>query len=229
MCYNCNVMSKLCLISDTHCQLNKILHLMPEADILIHCGDATYRGTIEEISRFNHHLGEIKHKYKHILFVAGNHDWLFETNLTLARSLMTNATVLIDETITIDGFNIYGSPWQPFFCHWAFNFPENDNGAAAKTTWAKIPNNTNILITHGPPRGILDNLHEGKNPEERVGCPYLLERIKELKELKLACFGHLHRNAEDHKIEKHGNITFVNASICDESYKPVNPPITFLL
>lgn len=205
---------RLVLISDTHCQLDKVN--VPDGDLLIHSGDATYIGDTHQIFQFNEHLGKIKDKYKHgVLFIPGNHDWMFQRNETLARQLMSNAKVLIDETIVIEGLKIYGTPWQPFFHNWAFNL---HRGQALKEKWDLIPNDTNILISHGPPYGILDRCPNGK----LAGCADLYKRIFELKDLKLHVFGHIHDMYGTKQIQ---NITFVNASICTERYKPNNAPI----
>lgn len=205
---------KIVCISDTHCQLEAVD--LPEGDLLIHSGDATYRGTVKEIVDFNASLGKIKHKYKHgIIFCPGNHDWLYETNSTLAKELTTNATVLINESITVDGFKIYGSPFTPFFHAWAFNLYRGKDLAG---NWSKVPDDTNILVTHGPAYGILDALEDGGN----VGCQDLSDRIRSLSQLKLHISGHIHFSHSS--IIKDG-VVYVNASICDERYNPTNKSI----
>lgn len=203
-------MPKLVILSDTHNQLNKVQ--VPDGDILIHCGDATMMGTLQEFSKFNYHLGQLPHKVK--IFVNGNHDWLAQHNLSLARATLTNAQILMDEAVVIDDLKIYGSSWQPEFGHWAFGLKR---GKALADKWALIPDDTQILITHGPPYGILDQTPR----EEFVGCMDLLERIGKLKALKIWCGGHIHNSRG---IEQRNNITFINASVCDESYRPLNLP-----
>jgi len=193
--------------------LNKVS--LPDGDLLIHSGDATSVGQIIDIVKFNQELGGIKTKYKHgIIFIPGNHDFLFERNQQLARDIMTNAKVLIDESVEIEGIKIYGSPWQPEFNNWAFNLPR---GEALKQRWSTIPDDTNILVTHGPPYGILDKCPDGS----LVGCEELYKRVFELKQLKLHQFGHIHHAWGTKQID---NITFINASICTENYKPTNKP-----
>jgi Icc-related predicted phosphoesterase len=204
---------KLALISDTHSQLDKVK--LPDADILLHAGDATYRGDIRELAKFNEDLGKIKDKYKHgIFFTPGNHDGLFEENLSFAKKLITNATVLVDESITIEGKVFYFSPYQPEFCDWYFNLPR---GAALKAKWDLIPNSTDVLITHGPPKGILDLCPDGF----RAGCEELWKRVIEVKP-QIHLFGHIHFS---YGMQLFDGITFVNASICTESYTPTNKPI----
>ncbi len=55
---------------------------------------------------------------------------------------------LEDSSITLYGINIYGSPWQPFFCNWAFNLPRGEELASK---WSAIPQETDVLLTHGAP------------------------------------------------------------------------------
>src|SRR5437588_8687914 len=112
-------MPKLCLVSDTHNLLDQVD--LPPADILIHAGDATGLGTLKEIAAFNHQLGLVKDRYRYIICIAGNHEFLFEKEPNVARALMTNCIYLEDSEVTIDGLRIYGSPWQPRFYDWAFN------------------------------------------------------------------------------------------------------------
>lgn len=201
-------------ISDTH--LRTPSYLIPPGDLLIHSGDATMGGTLQEVMKFNKWLGEIKDNYKYgIVFVAGNHDWLFEKQPDLARSLITNATYLQDESVVINGFKIYGSPYQPEFCNWAFNLPRGEQLAKK---WSQIPDDTNILVTHGPPAKILDTCPGFS----QVGCEDLSKRIDQLKDLKLHQFGHIHHS---NGMKLHNGIIYINASVCDEKYLPLNPII----
>lgn len=207
---------KLIIISDTHCQMSKID--LPEGDILIHAGDATYTGSVEQIQQFNEALGKIKHKYKHILFVPGNHDWLFETRPKKARELMTNATVLIDEEIIIEGKKFYGSPWQPEFCAWAFNV---SRGPLIAKKWELIPDKVDVLITHGPVKGILDTCPDGF----RAGCEELWKKVLEIKPEFHIC-GHIHHS---YGMQNFNSTTYINASICDEQYMTTNKPFVIEL
>lgn len=210
-------MTKIVCISDTHCRLSKIK--IPDGDLLIHAGDLTFSGNIEEISQESAQLQKIKAKFTHgIVFIPGNHDWLFQRDPELARQLMGDVKVLIDESIEIDGLKIYGSPWQPEFHRWAFNLPR---GEALKEVWAKIPDDIDVLVTHGPPHAILDEVPHPRG--FHAGCEALALRIVELKNLKLHVFGHLHMN---HGSIKLGDTTYVNASSSTEDYKPTNKPIT---
>jgi Icc-related predicted phosphoesterase len=188
---------------------------VPDGDILIHAGDATIRGTIDEIVFFSDWFARLPHRHK--IFVAGNHDWLFQINNRLARTLLDDEIIYLqDSMVEIEGLKIYGSPWQPWFFDWAFNLPR---GAPLAEKWKLIPGDTEVLITHGPPFGILD-FPPG---ETSVGCEMLRLRVEEIRP-KLHVFGHIHHSYGTK--EKFG-VKFVNASICDEAYEPTNAPPVF--
>jgi len=207
-------MPKIVCLSDTHNCNEQIA--VPDGDILIHAGDATIRGTIDEIVLFNYWFAKLPHQHK--IFIAGNHDWLFETNNRYARTLLDSSiNYLQDSSVEIEGLKIYGSPWQPRFYNWAFNL---NRGAELADKWKLIPNNTDILITHGPPHGILDEVTK-QYFIENTGCEELRKRVEAVRP-KLHVFGHIHCGYGD--TEQFG-VKFINASNCDESYEPVNQPI----
>ncbi len=216
---------KIVLLSDTHCRLRKIE--VPNGDILIHSGDLTFKGDCEEISQELRELGRIAKNFKYgCIFIAGNHDWLGERapGLMKQMAIEEGLTYLDHSSIQIEELNIFGSPYQPAFCNWAFNLPR---GEALAEKWAQIPDNIDILITHGPPMGVLDPVerYNGQKCEfeiEHVGCSDLYNRVQQLKQLKLHVFGHIHAGYGQLKI---GDLTYVNASICTEQYKPINKPI----
>lgn len=200
---------KIIAISDSHGLHNQLD--LPEGDVLIHAGDVSRSGTIGQLQEFNRWLGTLS--FSNIILSPGNHDLVFERNITLAREIMTNCHVLLDEEIVIDGIKFYGSPWQPFFYNWSFNLPR---GKELADKWERIPDDTDVLITHGPPLGINDINFEG----ERCGCEDLLKRINVVRP-KIHIFGHIHHGYG--KVEISG-VTFANVSVCDESYEPNNKP-----
>jgi Icc-related predicted phosphoesterase len=207
-------MPRLVFLSDTHNANREIA--VPDGDILIHAGDATNRGTIDEIILFNDWFSRQPHRHK--IFVAGNHDWLFETNPTLARKIFDRAIYLQDGFVEIENLKIYGSPWQPRFFDWAFNL---NRGRELAEKWNLISHDVDILVTHGPPFGILDETPRG----DLAGCEELRKRVEKIAShgnLKLHVFGHIH--AAYGATEKFG-VKFINASNCDEDYLPTNPPI----
>ncbi len=205
-------------ISDTHNATNEID--VPDGDILIHSGDATTVGSVEQIAAFNRWFSGLSHRHK--IFVAGNHDWLFERDDNLARSLLDKSIIYLrDSSAVIEGLKIYGSPWQPRFFAWAFYL---NRGYEIAEKWKLIPDDIDILITHGPPNGILD-LVPRKGWDENTGCEELrkrVEKIAELGNLKLHVFGHIHCG---YGIHEEFGIKFVNASTCDEQYSPIQAPI----
>ncbi|HEX8564708.1 MAG TPA: metallophosphatase domain-containing protein [Pyrinomonadaceae bacterium] len=204
-------MPRIVLLSDTH-NCNEQISV-PGGDVLIHAGDATNRGQVDEIVAFNEWFSGFPHKHK--IFVAGNHDWLFETRPKYAQSLLAkNVVYLQDSAVEISGLKIYGSPWQPRFFDWAFNL---NRGGEMAEKWKLIPNEVDILITHGPPFGILDETPRG----DFAGCEELRKRVEEIRP-QLHVFGHIHFG---YGTEAKFGVRFVNASNCDEDYSPTNLPI----
>jgi Icc-related predicted phosphoesterase len=201
---------KLIAIADTH-GLHRSLEI-PDGDVLIHAGDLTRHGSLDDVLEFNEFLGTLP--YPHKIVIAGNHDLCFENHRKACEELLTNCTYLQDQEVIIDGVKFYGSPWQPWFYDWAFNL---ERGPEIRAKWDLIPEDTDVLITHGPPHGIGDLTTRG----DKTGCQDLLEVIKEIKP-KLHIFGHIH---EGYGVSSNGTSTFINASTCDQLYQPVNPPI----
>jgi predicted phosphohydrolase len=123
---------------------------IPEGDILIHAGDLTRMGSLAELSSMTAFFLSLPHAHK--IVIAGNHDLCFEREKESARKLLPGVTYLQDRLTEVMGLRIYGSPWQPRFGDLAFNL---DRGAPLKEVWSKIPERTDILITHGPPLSFL--------------------------------------------------------------------------
>ncbi|XP_053952871.1 metallophosphoesterase domain-containing protein 1 [Anastrepha ludens] len=133
------------------------------------------------------------------------------------REVLTNCTYIEDQLVNVMGIRIYGTPWQPEFCKWAFNL---QRGEACLNKWNLIPNDVDILVTHTPPIGHGDLCCSGI----RAGCVELLTTVQKRVKPKYHVFGHIH---EGYGITSDGNIIYVNASTCDINYKPQNPPIVF--
>ncbi|MGD1066843.1 MAG: metallophosphatase domain-containing protein [Vulcanimicrobiaceae bacterium] len=200
---------RIVAISDTHLRMDAAD--VPDGDLLLHAGDLTMRGELEEITRAGSWLRALPHRHK--VVIAGNHDFAFEDAPHDARAALGEGlTYLEDDGVTIEGLRFWGSPWQPRFFDWAFNL---DRGAALAAKWNMIPTATDVLVTHGPPAGILDLAVSG----EHVGCADLLRRVQALRP-RVHVFGHIHEAAG--VLEQHGT-TFVNASICDVDYRPTAP------
>jgi len=212
----------------------------PPADFLVLPGDIlgnyfTARGDyaelaqqLNELERLNAFYGALKKegRYKEVIYVSGNHDWVLQKQPELARARLTEVIYLQDEAIVLgtrDGgtLKFYGSPWQPWFWDWAFNFPDHNVNFArarahARSCWEAIPDDTQVLLTHTPPYGILDATYSG----EQVGCKYLRERLSQLHQLKLHVFGHIHHSRG---ISGTFNRIYVNAALCNEDYQPIQP------
>lgn len=205
---------RIVVISDTHTFEDRIF--VPDGDVLIHAGDATITGTPEEVLRFGLWFERQPHKYK--IFIAGNHDWLFQTNSEQARYLIQFEGVhyLQDSGIPIEGVRFYGSPWQPRFGDWAFNL---DRGEDIKRKWDLI-SSCDVLITHGPPWGVLDTVLPNS---QHLGCEDLREAVRRVRP-KVHVFGHIHGGYGEYVAN---GTRFINASICDEAYRTSNAPIVF--
>jgi hypothetical protein len=209
-------MPRIVCISDTHEKHDQLI--VPPGDILIHAGDFTYVGDPLPIHKFGKWLKSLPHKDK--IVIAGNHDRSFEYLPEYAEGILRDAAdksvhYLMDSEITVQGLRIYGSPWTPEFCDWAFNVPR---GALWKK-WAKIPDGLDILVTHGPPSGDLG----GVLPQEKeeVGDPELLERIQQVKPRLHIC-GHVHSG---YGLRERFGIRFANAAVLDENYELAHKPI----
>ena len=213
--------TKITYISDTHTKHHKCTNDLPGGDILIHSGDIMNSGySVDDIYQFCDWFSGLDN-YKHKIFIAGNHDRYFEDNPKDVVEILKeypNITYLQDSSIVINGLTIYGSPWQPEFCNWAFNLPKG--GEELESKWAAIPENTDILITHGPPQGILDMSGAPYN-EPNLGCSMLRARIDKIKPM-MHVFGHIHGSAG---YEFNNGTYFFNASILNERYEYWNNPI----
>src|SRR5271157_1458943 len=220
---------RVVLISDTHDLHDQVQ--VPEGDLLIHAGDLTMLGRMNEIAAAGLWLRKLGERFPAgVVVVAGNHDWMFQRNLMMALNLLNNGITtegrgnikyLEDSGCTIRGLKLYGSPHQPTFFDWAFNL---DRGEAIRRKWDLIPEGLDILITHGPPMGIHDQIspHLGS---EHIGCEELMAAVERAKP-KVHVFGHIHGG---YGRTQHVSTLFVNAAICDEQYQPRNAPIVIEL
>lgn len=197
-------------MSDTHLMHRRYKIEVPPADMVIHCGDATFRGELDELASFAEWFGKLPYERK--IFVAGNHDEIFQKNRTLAISMLGRVTYLEDDLVEIGGLKIYGSPWQPAFGDLAFNLPR---GHRLREKWNKIPSRVDILATHGPPLRIRDQNSDG----EHVGCGDLYEVVTKRVKPRLHVFGHIHMG---YGKQAQGPTLFVNAALCGKDNKPTH-------
>jgi Icc-related predicted phosphoesterase len=200
---------RIVCISDTH-GLHRNLSI-PGGDVLIHAGDITYFGSSGALYEFNEYMGLLPHSHK--IVIAGNHDFCIADDPKACTEILTNCIYLQDQSVTVEGIKFYGSPWQPWFHDMAFNL---QRGPDIKAKWDLIPEDTDVLITHGAPYGHLDQI-QGISQ----GCQDLLVTVERVRP-KLHVFGHVHKGAG---ISKNEYTTFINASSCDQWYKLANRPI----
>lgn len=180
---------------------------MPDGDVLVFAGDMMNSGYhVSELNSFVDWFKALPHKHK--VVIAGNHDRILET-YGADKFEFKGCHYLIDSGCVIDGYEFWGSPYTPEFCNWAFNVPR---GQLYKH-WDLIPNSTDVLLTHGPPYGILDG--------PRLGCQELPVRLEETSIIR-HIFGHIH-GGYGKMINGGMGIDHYNVSICDEQYRPIHP------
>ncbi|PZD78785.1 metallophosphatase domain-containing protein [Mesonia sp. K7] len=205
---------KLVCIADTHSKEKELF--IPHGDVLIHAGDYSHLGRKKETNHFFDWLIAQPHTYK--IVVAGNHDYYLEKMYDdfSELNLPKNIHILHNKEIIIKGKRFYGSPNTNLGKSWAFGLtvPEMENN------WKKIPENTDVVITHMPPYDVLD--HTRYN---HIGCNYLRNVIKKIKP-KYHIFGHAHENYGKVTL---GETTFINATSFDNKLISKNPPIVLEL
>jgi hypothetical protein len=228
---------RIVCISDTH-DLHSFMEMygpLPKGDILLHAGDVSNIGEQPDVTRFVNWFMNIK-GFDSKIFIAGNHDFAFDKinkphrkgdfdwfhNIMSEENLsQSDVTYLEDSFITIESpefsrpIKFYGSPWQPEFHNWAFNLPRGGDEMFKK--WNMIPEDTDVLITHGPAENVRDFVPNG----QIVGCGMLRHRIETIRPALHVC-GHIHNGYGSSLIN---DIMYVNASICTERYVPSNKPI----
>ncbi len=207
---------KIVAISDTHNSHNKVK--IPECDILIHAGDESFKGREDEVRPFAKWFD--KQPAKPLVWIPGNHSLGVEEHWPASSAWITDhsprTNILMNSDITVENIKIWGSPVTPWFHDWAWNVWR---GIYIQKYWDMIPADTTIVVTHGPPHGILDTVRPNTLREEHVGCENLMQTLLRIKP-KLHVFGHIH---EGSGIQTFMDTTYINASIMDEHYDPVNP------
>jgi Icc-related predicted phosphoesterase len=192
---------RILAFSDTHGMHNRLI--IPkdiDIDMVIFAGDYSGASTYLETCGFVGWFDSLKYKYK--ILVPGNHDYDIE---------YTDCTyTFINVERQLGSFNMFGSPYTPEFQHWNYMKKEDE----LFMMYDNAPSDIDILITHGPPFGILDNL-EGLNLGSRALRDYV-DRVQP----KIHIFGHIHGGFGHKKIN---NTDFYNVSICNEAYNPINP------
>ena len=204
---------RLICISDTHGDHEHVT--LPTGDVLIHAGDLTGHGTKEETQSFFQWFG--MQAFDHKVCIAGNHDAYMEKDPIACQQMADNAGVVLlnDSGYTVDGVLIWGSPITPKFYNWSFM---RNPGADIEAHWDLIPDATDVLITHGPAFGILDEVERAGGETECTGCPSLLKKIESV-EPKFHVFGHIHEGYG--RVDK-GNVSYCNVSTMNKRYQISN-------
>ena len=225
------------VVSDTHNAHAQLDGHMPAGDVLLHCGDLTCRGTRAELEAVCAWLDE--QPYAEKLVICGNHDigldrasygdiwrkWHHEDArehpTELHDLLASHCTLLENSAVTTKkgGIKVWGSPCQPVIPgrHMAFNLANEKESTA---TWSTIPDDAEIVMSHGPAFGLLDRMFTGMHVGDKVLRRQLLERVRP----RFHCFGHIH---EAWGVAEEGVTTFINAASCTLLYKAWHEPIVF--
>lgn len=193
-------------LSDTHSQ-HKNLKSLPEADVIVHSGDFTFAGSEEEAYDFMNWFCNLP--YKHKIFIAGNHDMCMY-GADHIDGLSRNVHYLYNNSVVIDGIKFYGIPM----------FMEDCMDGNLDVFINNIPDDTDVLITHMPPKGTCDLADYGKGPEHR-GNATLAELLKKLHPT-CHLFGHEH-DAYGKTMKE--NVVYSNACVVDSRYNLINNPI----
>jgi len=187
-------------ISDTHA-LHAELDI-PAGDIFIFAGDMTHCRTARDVEDFNRFLGRLPHEHK--IVIGGNHDHRLARDLQKAKALLSEAIYLEDEEVEVAGVKIYGAPWQPLFNDRACDAFALQRGEALRKKWDLIPDDVDILVTHTPPAGILD-----QDGPVCHGCSDLTAAVLRVKP-RYHVFGHVHSR---HGMVKSNGTRFINCNI----------------
>jgi Icc-related predicted phosphoesterase len=215
---------KITFISDSHNKHKQITEDLPGGDLLIHAGDISSMGYKHEIQQFCKWFNSIEN-YTVKTFIAGNHDFGFQREPEMAKEVVKSYKDIVYLQDSFLGYGvdtenyvkIYGSPWQPEFHSWAFNLPKD--GWELEQAWEEIPEDTDILVTHGPAFGNLDTI---MGQYDNLGCELLTKRIKTIKP-KIHVCGHIHSG---YGYVFDGDTHFINASVLDEQYQYTQKPLT---
>jgi len=207
---------KLVCISDTHGDHEGLD--LPTGDVLVHAGDLTGHGSQAETLSFMKWLGS--RGFDHTLCIAGNHDTFMEEQPKLARQFAEKHGVVLlnDSGYEAGGLRFWGSPITPRFCDWSFM---RDAGEPIEAHWRMIPPDTDVLITHGPPHGIMDEVERPDGRQEKTGCPSLLSCVRRISP-KVHIFGHIHQGRGS---AQEGNVAFFNVSTMNKNYQRIHEPV----
>lgn len=194
---------------------------LPAGDVLVHAGDITAHGSRDDFLNFIKWFAS--HPHKHKVFIGGNHDTYLEKEPDeIAKvSAAHGVSYLDDSGIEIEGVQFWGSPITPRFFDWSFMRDDKD----IHKHWALIPENTEVLITHGPVWGVLDEVERSENETENTGCKSLAKRVKEVLPA-FHIFGHIHECYGACLIDE---TQYLNVCTMNNGYKIQNAPVVIEL
>jgi Icc-related predicted phosphoesterase len=243
---------KIGFISDIHNKQNQwemnmfergYINQLEHCDIIAFTGDMTMGGRENEIEQFLKWFNEFIPTSQKVA-IGGNHDFFLDTewyartakgavrhnrdnafreDIENLLKKYPNVNYLNDSSIELMGVKFWGSPITPWFHDWAFN---RFRGPDIQKHWDNIPNDTDVLLVHGPPYGLGDLLapkFRRYDEDPNVGCQNLLAKVLEVNP-KICAYGHIH---EGYGTYQHNDVDtiFVNCSVLDENYQPINKPI----
>lgn len=212
-------------ISDTHCLHNQLI-IPSNIQVIIHSGDcANSRDSAinsNEVLNFLDWFANLSIEYK--ILVPGNHDISIERRLITPSYINDLGIIYLEnESANVCGLNIWGSPITPSFGNgWSWNMARHKTAIV----WDTIPDDTDIVITHGPPKRILDLSTNKNNELEFCGCESLFNKIIEIEPI-FSCFGHVHdskkiKNSGLKKISSCSTMFSNGSAVCDGKMQIVN-------
>lgn len=214
-------------VSDLHENLIDI----PPCDLLCIAGDISYAFKGDLVAKQKFLVGPFTEWLRsvpadRIVIVAGNHDQSIEQwGWPINADPLCKAVYLQDAGAELCGLSVWGTPWQPWFYSWAFNAPRHDGEEFLAEKFAMIPDDTDIVICHGPPYELGDGVGDPSRPleQEHVGSVALREALARVAP-RLCVVGHIHSGYGEYKL---GPTTVCNAAIVNEKYEPVHEPFVY--
>jgi Icc-related predicted phosphoesterase len=213
---------RLALTSDLHGHLPEV----PPCDVLLIAGDVCPL----ESHDLDFQADWLRHRFtrwlrrvpaRQTIFIAGNHDFVFDEDPALVADITWPGVYLQDSGCVWEGVRFWGSPWARYLPGWAFTAREED----LRRHWERIPTDTQVLLVHGPPQGLGDEVIGNISGDLlHVGSRTLREALSRLTGLELVVFGHIHECAGFYRLS---GLPLVNASLMDAAYEPVNPVHVF--
>ena len=204
------------IVSDTHNDAHQIKSEELSCDVLIHCGDFGTKGNFTEAYDFFYWFVKQPAKYK--LFVPGNHDKRYKKSDELVQ--LTNKLGLVDLSnnfVEIEGKTFWGCNFVPQVNKAGITLNSPEPGQVSS-----MPRGLDMLVTHAPPRYILDSNREGI----ACGSQHILEEML-LKQPKYHVFGHIHEQGGESA--RAGATELYNCAVKDRAYNTVRGPVTILL